>query len=480
MISCRGYNVYRVNDQAVYSMNTPKSASPKRERRKRRLKPPGLETADMICGVCGDKAHGYNFNAITCESCKAFFRRNALRMEVIKCNFDGTCKLDPHTRRFCTECRLKKCFTIGMKKEWILSDDQLMKRREKGGKKEKNSYNVNNTFHHQNSQNNKIEQSVSNMSNMSLSPGNYSDQSDQSLHQISPIDHCASMDMLPISSPTATTTTMTTFVKVEPDSPPTLQESPSSSSSSTTTLPWQSSGNQVEMDIATLEQLLATTVDAPYTERDTQKFSPNSASDMFNMADTFIRRFIKFCKSLPEFSALSQTDQIALLKGGIMEVMILRGALKFDPVALSFKFTEAMKGIGSINSSLIDKNLSVPDNSQLQYHGNAVHFFKSMNDLVHGNKTCILLLLLIELFSPDRPNIDNRVKVEYAQEHYSNLLQRHIANIYSADEAKGLYPKILMKLVEVRELGDTSSKAAARINVSDMEPLLVEVFSLST
>lgn len=32
---------------------------------------------DKLCLVCGDKALGYNFNAISCESCKAFFRRNA-------------------------------------------------------------------------------------------------------------------------------------------------------------------------------------------------------------------------------------------------------------------------------------------------------------------------------------------------------------------------------------------------------------------
>ena len=34
------------------------------------------------CGVCGDHALGSNFNAITCESCKAFFRRNALKTKV--------------------------------------------------------------------------------------------------------------------------------------------------------------------------------------------------------------------------------------------------------------------------------------------------------------------------------------------------------------------------------------------------------------
>ncbi|CAF3527628.1 unnamed protein product, partial [Rotaria sp. Silwood2] len=33
----------------------------------------------LICGVCGAPAFGYNFDQITCESCKAFFRRNALR-----------------------------------------------------------------------------------------------------------------------------------------------------------------------------------------------------------------------------------------------------------------------------------------------------------------------------------------------------------------------------------------------------------------
>ena len=35
-----------------------------------------------LCSVCGDKALGYNFNAVTCESCKAFFRRNALKSKV--------------------------------------------------------------------------------------------------------------------------------------------------------------------------------------------------------------------------------------------------------------------------------------------------------------------------------------------------------------------------------------------------------------
>jgi len=46
---------------------------------------------DKICGVCGDRALSYNFDAISCESCKAFFRRNApkglVSLECLNNNF---------------------------------------------------------------------------------------------------------------------------------------------------------------------------------------------------------------------------------------------------------------------------------------------------------------------------------------------------------------------------------------------------------
>ncbi len=38
---------------------------------------------ELSCVVCGATANGYNFDAISCESCKAFFRRNAFRSLVI-------------------------------------------------------------------------------------------------------------------------------------------------------------------------------------------------------------------------------------------------------------------------------------------------------------------------------------------------------------------------------------------------------------
>ncbi|KAI6244014.1 hypothetical protein M3Y99_00070200 [Aphelenchoides fujianensis] len=81
------------------------------------------------CRICGDQASGYNFNVVSCESCKAFFRRNANRTKDFKCPYTEECEITPVSRRFCQKCRLQKCFAVGMKKEWILNEDQLRRRK---------------------------------------------------------------------------------------------------------------------------------------------------------------------------------------------------------------------------------------------------------------------------------------------------------------------------------------------------------------
>lgn len=35
-----------------------------------------------VCRVCGERAFSFHFNAITCSSCKMFFKRNAFKGEV--------------------------------------------------------------------------------------------------------------------------------------------------------------------------------------------------------------------------------------------------------------------------------------------------------------------------------------------------------------------------------------------------------------
>ena len=67
-------NLYDNDDSLIFPSN-----QQQQQQRYVRKKPEGL-----ICSICEGPAHGYNFDAITCESCKAFFRRNALRPGVCR------------------------------------------------------------------------------------------------------------------------------------------------------------------------------------------------------------------------------------------------------------------------------------------------------------------------------------------------------------------------------------------------------------
>ncbi|CAG2099953.1 unnamed protein product [Medioppia subpectinata] len=78
----------------------------------------------LICAVCGDNARGYNFNVMSCVSCKTFFKRNAITNKEFKCNYNNNCEINALKRRFCPKCRLDKCFASGMRKEKLFNSEQ--------------------------------------------------------------------------------------------------------------------------------------------------------------------------------------------------------------------------------------------------------------------------------------------------------------------------------------------------------------------
>ncbi|CAG5079331.1 Oidioi.mRNA.OKI2018_I69.PAR.g9227.t1.cds [Oikopleura dioica] len=82
------------------------------------------------CQVCSDIASGYHFNALTCEGCKGFFRRTMKAGKQFRCAYEGNCKINRNNRRHCQACRIQKCLLIGMKKECIMSDEQIKRKRE--------------------------------------------------------------------------------------------------------------------------------------------------------------------------------------------------------------------------------------------------------------------------------------------------------------------------------------------------------------
>ncbi|KAL3211143.1 hypothetical protein MRX96_000828 [Rhipicephalus microplus] len=71
-----------------------------------------------ICGVCGDRAKSYHFGGISCDSCKAFFRRSVQNESHFQCPNRGNCRITLASRKSCQACRFAKCLAIGMEASW--------------------------------------------------------------------------------------------------------------------------------------------------------------------------------------------------------------------------------------------------------------------------------------------------------------------------------------------------------------------------
>ncbi|EGT52854.1 hypothetical protein CAEBREN_16733 [Caenorhabditis brenneri] len=66
------------------------------------------------CKVCGDRAKGFHYGVMTCEGCKAFFRRNKGNPPASRCLKHGNCEMTARRRTNCQPCRFKKCLEAGM------------------------------------------------------------------------------------------------------------------------------------------------------------------------------------------------------------------------------------------------------------------------------------------------------------------------------------------------------------------------------
>ncbi|XP_057211801.1 nuclear receptor subfamily 2 group C member 2 isoform X2 [Triplophysa rosa] len=74
------------------------------------------------CLVCGDKASGRHYGAVSCEGCKGFFKRSVRKSLTYSCRSNQDCVVNKHHRNRCQFCRLRKCLEMGMKMDSVQSE----------------------------------------------------------------------------------------------------------------------------------------------------------------------------------------------------------------------------------------------------------------------------------------------------------------------------------------------------------------------
>ncbi|XP_025017423.1 nuclear hormone receptor HR96 [Tetranychus urticae] len=470
-----------------------------------------------ICKVCSDKAMGFNFNAITCESCKAFFRRNAYKSEKLRCPFNGNCNIDVITRRFCQKCRLEKCFRVGMKKEWILSEEQKKMKRAKieqnklkrqaalecNGESNNGNSNSGNGFEFSGASNQSGNQRTtsvsSNNSNTSTRISIDSSTSDTPLFDDNVETPERFLDYIDKEIDTYKGNLMSpdSDFRLEDGRPERSRSNANESSYGDNGVTrkqdlWrlrvnrriletnftplylrndrtQPSHQLNELESMKLEELMTAfgTIDEPLFTKPYDE-DHTDITDLVRLSDLSIRRIIKWCKRIQCFRNLCIEDQIALLKGGCLEMMLMKASISFNLDDECWQ--------DEITKCSLTLNVFRTKGDLYNAHR---EFIKNFNPRWRQDHYVNLLLVAIVLFTPERANLRHPNTVRLEQYSYIYLLRRYLeTRCNSVCEAHADHYQLMMKLEDLRELNENHIRIYLEAGTEAIGPLLIEILDL--
>ncbi|XP_048886216.1 oxysterols receptor LXR-alpha-like isoform X2 [Brienomyrus brachyistius] len=181
-----------------------------------------------------------------------------------------------------------------------------------------------------------------------------------------------------------------------------------------------------------------------------------------------VQEIVDFAKQLPGFLELTREDQIALLKTSTIEIMLLESSRRYDPTIESITF---LKDFSYNKEDFAKAGL------QFEFINPIFEFSKGMNDL-HLDEAEYALLIAINIFSADRPNVQDHDLVERLQQPYVDALHSYIRIKRPNDQL--MFPRMLMKLVSLRTLSSVHSEQVFALRLQDkkLPPLLSEIWDV--
>ncbi|XP_017148041.1 ecdysone receptor isoform X3 [Drosophila miranda] len=396
---------------------------------KKSKKGPAPRVQEELCLVCGDRASGYHYNALTCEGCKGFFRRSVTKSAVYCCKFGRACEMDMYMRRKCQECRLKKCLAVGMRPECVVPENQCaMKRREKKAQKEKDKMTTSPSCQH-GGNGGGGGNSVGGGS--SLGGGSVGGTHDYVKKEI--------LDLMTCEAPQHATIPLLPddiLAKCQARNIPPLTYN---QLAVIYKLIWYQDGYEQPSE-EDLRRIMSTP-----DENESQ--TDVSFRHITEITILTVQLIVEFAKGLPAFTKIPQEDQITLLKACSSEVMMLRMARRYDHNSDSIFFAN--------NRSYTRdsyKMAGMADNIE-----DLLHFCRQMFSMKVDNVEYALLTAIV-IFS-DRPGLEKAQLVEAIQSYYIDTLRIYILNRHCGDTMSLVfYAKLLSILTELRTLGNQNAE----------------------
>lgn len=153
-----------------------------------------------------------------------------------------------------------------------------------------------------------------------------------------------------------------------------------------------------------------------------------------------------------------------------METLVIRSAIVYEEPSKEVK----QEGEGG-GEERANAGYSQETKSMITEH---MKFIKRINAAAKWDKVIVILGMIVNLFSADRAGLHNRDAVNRAAHRYAQLLQSYLKSKYSFSEVRMIYPEVMLTLSGVRAYGEVTSQRMLGFTLSDLEPLMREMFSM--
>ncbi|XP_054169199.1 nuclear hormone receptor HR96-like [Oppia nitens] len=433
-----------------------------------------------ICLVCGDKATGKNFGAITCQPCKAFFRRNAL-LNNFECYFEDKCSMSLLTRKFCKKCRLSKCFAVGMNKDHIYDEIQKEKRRLK--------IEVNKRLRERYKHLNKISIDLLSVTN------------DNSDHLIDDLES----DITSVS----TINENTSYSECSDDinnNDNQLMLYVNENTVCDDLLNFNNISDLISQELQDIDfdtEIIQTMVDKPIAESfELNQIEVNLLKDLFEKTsvlrhpdtnhvvqltdlnavrrvtasklDKEIRLLIDMSKHLTNFSNMCENDKIALLKYRCFESLFVRSVMIID-----YSKSEI---IYHLDNSLIKFDMELLNNNNVKgdLYNHFKYYWENIGPEWDSDPMIVEALTIISLFEPNCPNIKHKEIITYQQQLYMRLLYRYLKLRYlSESEAQLRFAKFMNAIKFADILGEKQRQNSSERSPQESGLLIAEILDIN-